>query len=64
MPLQLLLETEFKVMKVARQCPLVLLIKVGWKKGNHCRGGGVNKISNWKWPVGSMQQREEVDCLG
>jgi hypothetical protein len=42
MPLQLLVETEFKVMKVAKQCPLVLLIKVDWKKRKSLwgRGGG------------------------
>jgi hypothetical protein len=47
-------ETKFTFLKIPRQCPLVLLVKVGWKQGKVLRseegsvkGGGL--LGVWSW---------------
>ena len=47
-------ETKFTFLKIPRQCPLVLLLKVSWKQGKALRseegsvkGGGL--LGVWSW---------------
>jgi hypothetical protein len=53
---------NFIFLKFPRYCPLVLLVKVGWKRGKPL---GIEECkSDGKLSLGSMQQRKKVGHLG